>query len=48
MSPEAFEAETERLWGQMKPLYDDLHCYVRRRLFEKYGKPTEPRHHQEA
>jgi len=46
MSPEAFEQETDRLWGQLKPLYDDLHCYVRRRLSEKYGKtvvtPTGP------
>ncbi len=38
MPPVAFEQEVDRLWGQVKPLYNDLHCYVRRRLFEKYGK----------
>lgn len=38
MPPEAFEAETERLWQQVKPLYDELHCYVRARLRQHYGK----------
>lgn len=38
MTPEAFEAETDRLWSQVKPLYDDLHCYVRGKLRDKYGK----------
>ena len=38
MSPEAFEAEVERLWQQVKPLYEELHCYVRARLQKKYGK----------
>lgn len=46
MSPAQFEAETDRLWGQVKPLYDDLHCYVRARLAARYGKdkvdPTGP------
>ena len=37
MSPADFSAETERLWGQMKPLYDALHCHVRTKLNEKYG-----------
>jgi len=37
MSPEAFEKETERLWQQVKPLYEDLHCYVRSQLRETYG-----------
>jgi peptidyl-dipeptidase A len=36
MAPDAFEADMERLWGQVKPLYDDLHCYVRGKLSEKY------------
>jgi peptidyl-dipeptidase A len=36
MKPEAFEAEMERLWGQVKPLYEDLHCYVRGKLAQKY------------
>ncbi|XXU23505.1 M2 family metallopeptidase [Sorangium sp. So ce887] len=38
MPPEAFEAETERLWGKLKPLYDELHCYVRARLRATHGK----------
>jgi len=38
MSPEAFEADTERLWNQVKPLYEKLHCYVRGRLRDVYGK----------
>ncbi len=42
MAPEAFEAELDRLWGQVKPLYDSLHCYVRARLTEKYGKEIVP------
>lgn len=37
MPPEQFTAELERLWQQVKPLYDSLHAYVRARLVEKYG-----------
>jgi len=37
MSPAEFEKETDRLWAQVKPLYDDLHCYVRAQLVKKYG-----------
>ncbi|MHB8420889.1 MAG: M2 family metallopeptidase [Myxococcales bacterium] len=37
MSPAAFEQDEERLWEQVKPLYQALHCYVRRRLHQKYG-----------
>jgi len=42
MSPAAFEQETERLWGQVRPLYEQLHCYVRAKLGEKYGKDKVP------
>jgi peptidyl-dipeptidase A len=38
MPPDAFAAETERLWQQLRPLYESLHCYVRGRLQEAYGK----------
>jgi peptidyl-dipeptidase A len=38
MTPAAFEADTDRLWSQVKPLYDELHCYVRSRLRKVYGK----------
>ncbi|MCX4241761.1 M2 family metallopeptidase [Paraliomyxa miuraensis] len=37
MSPEAFEQEVGRLWGQVQPLYEALHCHVRAKLHEKYG-----------
>jgi peptidyl-dipeptidase A len=42
MSPVEFEAETERLWKQVKPLYDGMHCYARTKLQEKYGKDRVP------
>ncbi len=37
MPPDAFATEVDRLWGQVKPLYDSLHCYVRWNLTNKYG-----------
>ena len=37
MTPEAFSAETERLWNQVRPLYESLHTYVRNQLVKKYG-----------
>jgi peptidyl-dipeptidase A len=42
MTPEQFAAETDRLWLQVKPLYDDLHCYVRTKLGETYGEDKVP------
>jgi peptidyl-dipeptidase A len=42
MDPEAFSAETERLWQEMKPLYLALHTYVRGKLNEKYGDDVQP------
>jgi len=36
MEPDQFAAEMERLWLQVKPLYDSLHTYVRAKLREKY------------
>jgi peptidyl-dipeptidase A len=44
MSPADFEADLERLWQDVKPLYDDLHCYVRGKLQGKYGKAAVPDH----
>jgi peptidyl-dipeptidase A len=38
MEPDAFAAEMERLWQQVKPLYDSLYIYTRHKLSEKYGK----------
>ena len=37
MSPEEFDAESERLWQQVKPLYAALQCHARAKLAEKYG-----------
>ncbi|OGN44618.1 MAG: peptidyl-dipeptidase [Caulobacterales bacterium RIFCSPHIGHO2_01_FULL_70_19] len=42
MDPDAFAAETDRLWEQVKPFYENLHCYVRGRLNEKYGDAVQP------
>jgi peptidyl-dipeptidase A len=42
MSAEEFSREMDRLWLQVKPLYDQLHCYVRAKLNEKYGDQIQP------
>ncbi len=42
MEPDAFAAETDRLWEQVKPFYENLHCYVRSRLNAKYGDAVQP------
>ena len=43
MDPDAFAGETDKLWGQVAPFYKNLHCYVRRKLNEKYGDQIQPR-----
>jgi peptidyl-dipeptidase A len=43
MPSKDMEKEVERLWSQVKPLYDDLHCYVRGRLNAKYGDKIQPK-----
>jgi peptidyl-dipeptidase A len=42
MTPADFEQETERLWQQVRPLYEQLHCYVRAELAKTYGKDKVP------
>jgi len=37
VTPVEFEAEVERLWQQVKPLYNDLHCVVRGALAKKHA-----------
>lgn len=37
MPPEQFSAEVERIWNQVRPLYDSLHAYARTQLIKKYG-----------
>jgi peptidyl-dipeptidase A len=43
MEPEAFSAELDRLWAQIKPLYNSLHCYVRGELNQQYGDDVAPK-----
>ena len=42
MAPDAFSAEMERLWQQVKPLYDSLHTYTRYKLRQAYGPDVVP------
>lgn len=42
MEPAAFAAEMERLWQQVKPLYDSLYKYTRKKLIAKYGTQVVP------
>lgn len=42
MPADEFANEADRLWGQVKPLYDELHCYVRAGLNEAYGDEVVP------
>lgn len=42
MPAEEFANEVDRLWGQVAPLYNQLHCYVRGTLNEKYGDEIVP------
>ena len=37
MAPDAFAKELDRLYDQLRPLYLQLHAYVRARLHKKYG-----------
>ena len=42
MSPQEFSAMYDRLWAETKPLYDQLHCYTRAKLNQKYGNGVQP------
>jgi peptidyl-dipeptidase A len=37
MPPDAFAKELDRLWDQVRPLYQSLHAYVRLKLRQQYG-----------
>ena len=37
MPPDAFAADLDRVWAQLRPLYLSLHAYTRLKLREKYG-----------
>ena len=42
MPPDAFAAEIERLWQQVRPLYEALHAHVRASLSKHYGPDVVP------
>ncbi|MEQ8558857.1 MAG: M2 family metallopeptidase [Henriciella sp.] len=42
MPPEEMASEVDRLWEQVSPLYEELHCYVRAELNEAYGDEVQP------
>ena len=42
MDPDAFRTELDRLWDQVRPLYESLHCYVRGELSNHYGADVVP------
>ena len=42
MRPSELEADVERLWTEVKPLYQKLHCFVGKKLRAKYGKEKVP------
>src|SRR6476469_2946764 len=37
MPPDEFTKELDRLWGQVRPRYLELHAYMRMKLRQKYG-----------
>ncbi len=41
MPADAFAKLTDKLWFQVKPLYDQLHCYTRGKLNAKYGNAVQ-------
>ena len=42
MPEDKFEAEVDRLWGQVLPFYTQLHCYMRRGLNKLHGDKVQP------
>jgi peptidyl-dipeptidase A len=42
MPPDAFSADVERLWQQVRPLYLSLHTFVRAKLSQHYGADLVP------
>jgi peptidyl-dipeptidase A len=42
MPADDFAALTDTLWSQVKPLYDQLHCYTRAELNREYGDAVQP------
>ena len=42
MPADAFRTEPDRLWRQVRPLYESLHCLVRAELGDTYGTAVVP------
>jgi peptidyl-dipeptidase A len=42
MPPDAFEKDAARMWDEVRPLYEDLHCFVRAQLGRVYGTDKVP------
>jgi peptidyl-dipeptidase A len=42
LEPSDLAREVDRLWNDVRPLYESLHAYVRRRLSEEYGPDVVP------
>ncbi|MBH1992324.1 MAG: M2 family metallopeptidase, partial [Sphingomonadaceae bacterium] len=42
MPADDFAKLTDKIWAEVKPLYDELHCYTRTKLNEKYGDAVQP------
>jgi len=42
MPPDQLAKEADRLWDQLRPLYESLHAYVRGQLRKKYGAELVP------
>ena len=42
MTPDAFAADMDRVWNQLRPLYLALHAYTRTQLRAKYGPTVVP------
>jgi peptidyl-dipeptidase A len=42
MSPDEFAALTERLWNEVRPLYEEIHCFARAGLNRVHGDGVQP------
>lgn len=42
MPADDFAKLTDKIWAEVKPLYDELHCYTRTKLNETYGAKVQP------
>ncbi len=42
MAPDQFAELTDELWNQVRPLYEELHCFARAGLNRTYGDSVQP------